>query len=103
MEMAQQLLPNIEDHNCLADQRMQAASRGRWLAIGGHLVAAGSSLASADDVFHLQPAELESALEGRGAPPLTEVEERRHFLAACRGSFPPPILGKPPAEPGETD
>ena len=37
MEMAQQLIPNLEDHNLLCDQRCVAASRVRWLAIGAHL------------------------------------------------------------------
>lgn len=94
MEMAQQLLPNVEDHNFLSDQRLEAASRVRWLAIGRHLAARGA-IAGADDVFYLYPQEVVAALEGGTAPPQAELDRRRSHLAACRESLPPPVLGKP--------
>ena len=94
MEMAQQLLPNVEDHNFLSDQRLEAASRVRWLAIGRHLAARGA-IAGDADVFYLYPREVEAALEGETAPSQAELDRRRSHLAACRESLPPPVLGKP--------
>ena len=34
LEAAQEYLPNLEDHNYHVDQRLLAASRARYLAIG---------------------------------------------------------------------
>ena len=50
---AQEFMPNIEDHNFLADQRQIAASRHRWMSIGRHLQASGL-IDAADDVFFIE-------------------------------------------------
>lgn len=98
MEMAQQLLPNLEDHNLLVDQRIAAASRARWLLVGTFLQQRGS-LAAPEDVFHYRRGELIEALESGIALPRDEVAARRAFHQACRETPPPPTLGRPPEEP----
>jgi pyruvate,water dikinase len=98
LPIAQEHLPNLEDHNYYTDQCLTAASRARWLAIGRHLVDI-SLLEDADDVFYLQRAELIEALEGRLTPDRALFQERRAQLAAVRAAVPPPVLGKPPAVP----
>ena len=99
MEMAQQLIPNLEDHNLLCDQRCVAASRVRWLAIGAHLQGQGV-LSAADDVFFYRRAELIEVLEG--GPNLSpnvsrdEVERRRSLQQQFRATPPPLYLGLAP-------
>ena len=97
MEMAQEFTPNLEDHNYHSDQRMGAASRARWLAIGRHLQAR-SLLDAPDDVFYLEREELIAALEGRAVPPKGALAARRRLLAAARQTLPPPFLGRPPSD-----
>jgi phosphohistidine swiveling domain-containing protein len=92
LEMAQQYLPNLEDHNLLCDQRVGAAMRARWLAVGRFLQARG--MPAADDVFYYRRAELVAALEGSGLLPAAEVTERRAFIAALASNPPPARLGK---------
>jgi len=94
MEMAQEFVPNLEDHNYHSDQRISAASRARWLAIGRHLRAKGM-LAAPDDVFYLQREELVPALEGQREPSKAVLAERRRVLAEARATMPPPFLGRP--------
>jgi pyruvate,water dikinase len=94
LEMAQQFLPNLEDHNLLSDQRLAAASRVRWLRIGAHLVGK-SALASAEDVFYYRHAELVRALEGGEAVPQEMITARRTLHQAYREASPPRVLGKP--------
>ena len=93
MEMAQQLMPNLEDHNLLSDQRMGAASRARWLAVGRHLQQQGLA-SSPDDVFYFYRPELFQALEGGAGLPSEEVQRRRRLQELYRSSSPPPTLGK---------
>ena len=94
MRIAQEHLPNLEDHNYLCDQRLSAASRRRWLAIGRHLAARGV-IDAAEDVFYFYRAELVLALEGETAPEKALLQERRAQLALWRSVSPPPVLGRP--------
>ena len=96
LPIAQEHLPNLEDHNYYTDQCLTAASRARWLAIGRHLTAQGL-LDAADDVFYLYRPELINVLEGRRTPDKALLVERRAELDAVRSIAPPPVLGKPPA------
>ena len=83
-----------EDHNVLNDQRMFAAARGRWLAVGGRLVELGAA-AQPDDVFLYEGDELGAALDGGVVVPAGELAKRRETLAAFRVATPPKVLGKP--------
>ncbi|HWO74150.1 MAG TPA: PEP-utilizing enzyme [Dehalococcoidia bacterium] len=94
MRIAQEHLPNLEDHNYLCDQRLSAASRQRWLAIGRHLAQRGV-IDAADDVFYFYRPELVLALDGETAPEKALLQERREQLAAWRAVSPPPVLGRP--------
>jgi pyruvate,water dikinase len=94
LAMAQQLLPNQEDHNLLVDQRMEAASRARWLAIGRHLFSRGL-VRDVDDVFYLWRPELIEVLEGRVTPDQALLDARREELREARAVSPPPVLGRP--------
>ncbi len=94
MEMAQELVPNLEDHNFLADQRMLTASRARWLAIGRLLKSRGLIDAS-DDVFFIEAGELLDVLEGNQVPEMAVLTDRRRDLRQGRAASPPPILGRP--------
>ena len=94
LPIAQELLPNLEDHNYYTDQRLNAASRARWLAIGRHLQGRGL-LSQPDDVFYLERDEVIAALEGDWTPDAGRLVERRAELALWRSVSPPPILGKP--------
>jgi rifampicin phosphotransferase len=94
MQIAQELMPNLEDHNYYTDQRLSAASRARWLAIGRHLQGRGL-IDDASDVFYLYRPELIEALEARSAPDKTLLASRRRELAVWRSVSPPPLLGKP--------
>jgi len=96
LPIAQEHLPNLEDHNYYTDQCLTAASRARWLAIGRHLLAQGM-LEATDDVFYLYRPELIQALEGQLTPDKPLLAQRRAELAAIRAVVPPPVLGKPPA------
>ena len=95
MEMAQQLIPNLEDHNLLCDQRCVAASRARWLSIGAHLQDQGA-VSAADDVFFYRRAELLQVLEGGPNISKEEVERRRILQQQFRATPPPLYLGLPP-------
>ena len=102
MHMAQQFLPNLEDHNLLCDQRCHAASRARWLAIGEHLRRNGT-LSSLDDIFFYTRSELLRILEGEPALPMHEVAQRRRLQQLYRASSPPLFLGKPEDTPDSVD
>lgn len=91
---AQQLLPVLEDHNTICDQRLVAASRYRWLGIGLLLTARGLAIAP-DDVFYLRYDELVQALETGVAPAAAVLEARRREQAAYRAAHVPPVLGQP--------
>jgi pyruvate,water dikinase len=95
MKMAQELMPNLEDHNLLCDQRCVAASRVRWLAIGAYLRDQGI-LSVADDIFFYRRAELVQALEGGPIVPKEEVGGRRIMQEQFRTTLPPLYLGLPP-------
>jgi phosphohistidine swiveling domain-containing protein len=100
LPIAQEHMPNLEDHNYYTDQCLTAASRARWLAIGRHLVSHGL-IDAADDVFYLERPELSEVLEGRLTPDKALLAERRAVLEAVRRASPPPVLGKPPASSNE--
>ncbi|MDA0988778.1 MAG: PEP-utilizing enzyme [Chloroflexi bacterium] len=102
LEMAQQLIPNLEDHNLWCDQRLFAASRVRWLAVGAHLRDRGV-LSVADDVFFYRRAELIEALEGGTVLSREEVDRRRTMQERFRATFPPLYLGLPPETPVSVD
>jgi phosphohistidine swiveling domain-containing protein len=93
LEAAQEYLPNLEDHNYRVDQRLLAASRARYLAIGSLLVQRGL-VAHGDDVFYIYQAELLPALEQGTVPAQVELQRRREYVEACRAALPPPLLGK---------
>ena len=95
LEMAQQLIPNLEDHNLVCDQRLVSASRARWLVIGSHLQKQGF-LSVADDVFFYQRSELIQALEEGIGIPKEEVSHRRALQDQFRSSLPPLYLGLKP-------
>ena len=95
MEMAQQLLPNLEDHNFLADQRMLAASRARWLRIGGWLFSEGR-LPTVGDIFYYRKTELHQLLADGEPLSTTVLEARRAAQALYRGAPPPLTLGRRP-------
>lgn len=97
LEMAQEFIPNLEDHNYYSDQRMAAASRVRWLAIGRYLCERGL-LGAADDVFYLEREELIAALEEGVAPSGETLAARRRELQQARQMLPPPYLGRPPGD-----
>ncbi len=101
MEMAQQFLPNLEDHNLLVDQRLFSASRARWLSIGTHLVERGK-LASADDVFYYTRGELLEVLEGEDPLSRKEVASRRTAQVEYRAATPPRVLGTSRQAEGQT-
>jgi len=94
LPIAQELMPNLEDHNYYTDQRLNAASRQRWLAIGRLLQSRGI-IDAPDDVFYFDRDEVIHALEGRIAPSMTVLRERRAEVALWRSVAPPPVLGKP--------
>jgi len=96
LPIAQEHMPNLEDHNYYTDQCLSAASRARWFAIGRHLVSQGL-IDAADDVFYLSRPELIDVLEGKLTPDKASLVERRAELEAIRRVAPPPVLGKPPA------
>ena len=100
MEMAQVFLPNLEDHNLLTDQRLTAASRARWLSIGGYLVQLNAA-SSPDDVFFYERQELVNTLEGGDAVNLAQLQQRRQLLRLYRAVQPPPTLGQPVEGVGE--
>lgn len=102
MEMAQQLIPNLEDHNLWCDQRLFAASRVRWLAIGAHLKARGV-LSVADEVFFYRRAELIEALEGGTVLSKEELDIRRSMQERFRATLPPLYLGLAPEMPISAD
>jgi phosphohistidine swiveling domain-containing protein len=102
LEMAQQLIPNLEDHNLLCDQRCVAASRARWLTIGAHLKSQGI-LSDTDDVFFYRRSELLQALEDGSALSTEEVEQRRRMQEHLRATPPPLYLGLPPKTPTSPD
>jgi pyruvate,water dikinase len=90
--MAQQYLPNLEDHNLLCDQRVGAAMRSRWLTIGRHLLS--RKLRAADDVFYYRRPELIQTLEGGPLLDQAAITERRALIAALAANPPPSRLGK---------
>ncbi len=95
LPLAQTLVPATENHNLLADQRMYAASRQRWLRIGEHLQGRGA-LDDAENVFYLTFDELLETLEGGDAPAVTEFEARHASQVAWRSAVPPSSLGAVP-------
>lgn len=100
LPIAQEHMPNLEDHNYYTDLCLTAASRARWLAIGRYLVAQGL-LDAQEDVFFLYRPELIDVLEGKATPDKALLAERRTQLEAVRAVAPPPVLGKPPAPSNE--
>ena len=92
LEMAQQYMPNLEDHNLLCDQRVGTAMRNRWRSAGRFLMARG--LASEDDVFFYRRPELIAALDGGDLLAKPIIDERRALIAAVALNPPPARLGK---------
>ncbi len=88
----------LEDHNVLCDQRLNAASRARWLAVGQHVAGPGAPRDAADDVFYYDYPDLLAELEGGDALPAAEISRRRERQAAWRAATPPPFLGRLPDE-----
>jgi pyruvate,water dikinase len=99
LEAAQEYLPNLEDHNYHVDQRMLAASRKRYLAIGAFLRQRGL-VRDDSDVFYIYQDELAPALEQGTLPSQEELDRRREHTVAARAMPPPPLLGKGATEAG---
>ena len=95
MEMAQQLIPNLEDHNLMCDQRLVSASRARWLIIGSYLQKTGI-FSVPDDVFFYRRDELVQTLEGGAGLSAEEVARRRALQEQYRAKLPPLYLGLKP-------
>ena len=102
MEMAQQLILNLEDHNLMCDQRLVSASRARWLIIGDHLRNRGLASA-ADDVFFYKRDELVNAMDTGAGIPAEEVARRRALQEQFRAILPPLYLGLEPESPAPAD
>ena len=99
MEMAQHLMPNLEDHNLLCDQQCVFSSRKRWLSIGAHMEKK-SLIDFKDDVFFYTRNELLEVLEGGDQIPLDELANRKALQEKYRSTPPPLFLGKPPESSG---
>ena len=99
LPIAREIMPNLEDHNYYTDQRLNAASRARWLAVGRHL-ADRQLVIHPGDVFYFERDELIAALEDEWSPGLETLAQRRADLALWRSASPPPVLGKPLDETG---
>ena len=95
MEMAQYLLPNVEDHNLLCDQQCVASSRLRWLRIGSFMVDNGV-LEDNNDIFYYRREELEEALEGGHILSKSEIYNRKSMQIEFRSVLPPLHLGQKP-------
>lgn len=95
MGMAQQLMPNLEDHNYLCDQKCVASSRKRWLNIGIYMFNNGV-LTSSSDVFFYTRNELIQILEGGIQITEEELGLRRRVQQQFRTMPPPLHLGLPP-------
>lgn len=96
MEIAQQLIPNLEDHNLLCDQRCVYVSRARWLSIGDYMCQEGK-FSSRDQVFYYSRYELVVALEGGALVAESDLENRRELQTIYRNTYPPLYLGLPPS------
>lgn len=94
MGMAQQLMPNLEDHNYLCDQRCVASSRKRWLNIGTYMFNNGI-LTSSSDVFFYTRNELIQTLDGGTQVTVEELGLRRRLQQQYRAMPPPLHLGLP--------
>ncbi len=95
MEMAQHLMPNLEDHNLLCDQQCVASSRRRWLNIGSHLKT--KAVFSMDnEVFFYRRDELIDVLEGGNPLTKEEMSMRKSAQDRFRATPPPLYLGKKP-------
>jgi len=95
MEVAQQLIPNLEDHNLLCDQRCVSVSRSKWLAIGEYLCFR-DILTSSDYVFYYTREELVRTLEGDFVVHESDLENRKVLQYTYRNTYPPLYLGNPP-------
>ena len=95
MEMAQELMPNLEDHNLLCDQQCVSSSRKRWLNIGAFMVSK-HMLDNEVEVFFYTREELINALENTSLIPQEELSIRQNMLKAYRSMPPPLYLGEPP-------
>ena len=95
MEMAQQLMPNLEDHNLLCDQQCVFSSRKRWLLIGSYM-GERDLLKYREDVFFHTRNELLEVLEGGEPISLDELKKRRALQEKYRAMPPPLFLGKSP-------
>lgn len=92
LRAAQQLAPVSEDHNLYCDQALIAASRRRWLKVGGALRERG--LLEADgDVFYLSIDEVVAGLEEGEGVAGDLVRRRREQQARWRAAPPPARLG----------
>ena len=96
MEIAQQLIPNLEDHNLLCDQRCVYVSRTRWLSIGEYMCQQGK-FSSRDQVFYYSRDELVVALEGGVLVAESDLANRRELQTIYRNTYPPIYLGLPPS------
>ena len=97
LPMAQQITPNLEDHNLLSDQRLLSGSRKRWLKVGQFL-AKQALLARASDVFFMHRLEVFTALESGAGVAQEELDRRRRAQELYRQMAPPQFLGRAPEE-----
>jgi pyruvate,water dikinase len=85
--------PIVEDHNHWIDQMGDITMRYPALEIGRRLVARGT-LANAEDVFHLERADIAEAMNGADKKPL--AAQRKADLERFAKVVPPPFIGAPP-------
>jgi pyruvate,water dikinase len=85
--------PMVEDHNHWIDQMGDISMRYPALELGRRCVARGT-LSNAEDIFHLERAEIVEAMNGVDKRNLTA--ERKAHLERFARVVPPPFIGPPP-------
>jgi pyruvate,water dikinase len=85
--------PVVEDHNHWIDQMGDISMRYPALELGRRCVAKGA-LANAEDIFHLERADIVEAMNGVDKQDL--AAQRKADLERFAGVVPPPFIGPPP-------
>jgi pyruvate,water dikinase len=92
-EATSSFTPIVEDHNHWIDQMGDISMRYPALELGKRCVARGT-LANAEDVFHLERADIREALNGVDKKAL--AAGRKADLERFARVVPPPFIGPPP-------
>jgi phosphohistidine swiveling domain-containing protein len=85
--------PMVEDHNHWIDQMGDISMRYPALELGRRCVA-GGTLANAEDIFHLERADIVDAMNGVDKKDL--AAQRKADLERFARVVPPPFIGPPP-------